>query len=90
MLAHDEITAVDLGHSVRVAGGRLKPRVLCCLGAGFLEGMVDAPWVTPCWCPAGLRMQSALPPESWPLTKMDARALAKRLGLKAKKGARGK
>jgi hypothetical protein len=75
----DEITAVDLPGAVRLATGRVKRRVLCCGGAGYVGDLLDAPFVVPCWCPAGLRMKSAR--EDWPLREWDAEATAERIGL---------
>lgn len=82
----DELTTVELGNAVRVASGRVKPRVLCCMGKGFMTGMVAGAFVTPCWCTAGLRMVCAVPDDAWPLPLDVARQTAKRLGLKVARG----
>ena len=80
-LGPDEITAVDLPGAVRLASGQVKPRIMCCNGAGFTGELLDPPYVTPCWCPAGLRLKSAR--LDWPLKDWEAEATAELIGLEA-------
>lgn len=78
---HEEVTTVDLLHSVKAPSGTIQRRIMCCDGIGFATGLVEPPFVTPCWCPAGLRMQCAVAEEAWPLHLFDAVRIANRLGL---------
>jgi hypothetical protein len=78
---HDEVTAVDLPGAVRLATGRVLPRIMCCNGAGFSAYALDPPYVTPCWCPAGKRLQCATPEDCWPLREHEAEAAAELIGL---------
>lgn len=80
--AHDEVTVVDGIHRVTMPDGRVKPRIHYCDGRGFSTEILDKPFATPCWCPAGQRMVCAIPPEEWPLRVGDAVKLAKRIGLR--------
>jgi len=79
---NDEVTTINRPDGIIVPGGRFKPRVLCCGGIGFCTEILDAPFVTPCWCPAGLRMVCAVSTEHWPLTLRDARQISRRIGLR--------
>lgn len=79
---HDEITAVDLPGAVKVAGGGIRSRVLCCKGIGFVTEILADPFVVPCWCPAGKRLQCAVPDSDWPLQAARAAAVAERIGLR--------
>lgn len=78
---HEEITAVDLLGAVKVASGRIKPRVLCCGGTGFDAEILGEPLCVPCWCPAGLRLKCATAADAWPLHRADAERIGRRIGL---------
>lgn len=80
----DEATVVDTPRGP-VRGGVLRPRVLCCGGTGYASDILDAPFVTPCWCPAGLRLRCAVPEDAWPMLRKDARAAGKRIGLRSRR-----
>jgi hypothetical protein len=81
---HDEVTAVDMPGAIKLASGQVKPRVLCCKGAGFItwEGGESCEFAYFCWCPAGKRMQSAVHEQDWPISIARAEATAQRIGLR--------
>jgi hypothetical protein len=79
---HDEVTVIDNVTSVTMPGGRIKPRIHWCDGRGFALGILDKPFVTPCWCPAGRRLLCATVEGAWPLKMGVAARIAKKIGLR--------
>jgi hypothetical protein len=80
----DEVTVVDEVECVRLPNGVVKPRIHWCDGRGFALGELElvGGLVSPCWCPAGKRMECAVPIELWPLAKRVAARVARRIGLR--------
>lgn len=54
---------------------------IMCRGLGLTFGVIAAPWVVPCFCEAGSRMQSVWPTPGEPIEFAKAVTLAERIGL---------